>query len=1512
MEKPIIFDEELCKRLPLPLAQLYRRAHTAKSELELHHVSYYLWEASLKLMATVAVLEYANLSRESREHDEFIQKLAQPQVGHWCDLLRKLLPLAARSDATLHRTNELLLSDIQEELPRCAALDAVLRGAEPNAVSAASKVTLLDLFQRLADYRGTVFNTAPHTSRSASYYENIGQSLLAATSEWLPRIDLLAGQQLIFVSDVTSQSSGRWLVQRYGLMGDIARRIRPLELSGSVQGLPRSGSVCLDAAIQARNMSDTGSLTSLRSLHPLIMFDVGLDQVFFLGSRRGEDAAEYLCYTTGQVLDPKPIESDLHLFLKQLLRHHVDAHTVADWVKQSEAETPDAAFPQRKRSQHMIGEFELLTRMGQGGMGVVYRAWQPSLGRQVAVKSLIRSDRKAEARFSREIHALARVEHPHLVKIFSSGVEGDHWYYAMELVDGVDLGMVTDRLKSPRIHPANLEYGQWIDELNQAVREARLGETQIDDQFKISEHLSRVSANASAHKDSQGYIQHIVELIIQIAQAAQSLHEAGVVHRDIKPGNVMLTADGQNAVLMDLGLAQIADDRQNRVTQTRQFIGTLRYASPEQVLSSTAVDHRSDVYSLGATLWELITFKPLFGMEDESTALELMQRIEYSEPESIRKYNASASKDLDAIVSKCLEKSPDRRYQSAAELSDELTRYLKNEPVLARPLNRIARTTRYIRRHPLGVGLAFTCFSTVVAFVVLGVSTWALRTERQFTKRLQTANQRADQSFRQAVKTLEEIFTLVTEGELRKRPDLQPLRNQLLTYYQQYVQEFDSGKEQDDEMVVEVANVFRRMARITKEIGNKQDAMNYYSSAIAKYQELITRTPDRPNVVDALAQTWTDRGVIMVDTRVYENAEQDFMQAREVLIKIGKGDPKNLEYRRHLAEVYHNFGILYGNQNRDVQAIEAFEQGRQIREQLVTESDDREFKRDLGRSYGYLGDVQIATGDYQAALRSYNRSVEIRQQVADSKPTDHEARFQLSRGFRNLGHLRRLQNDLEESIKWFSKATDEERRLVDEEPLITEYRKDLGRYSNDLAELLIEQGNVVEKPEYFERATKHLGEALAMNQEMTQRNSNDMLVVSALAHTYVCLARLAARENAARVDEQVQLSRQQFSRLTNRTAEDLYQQAVAEALSAGLANANTIPPIANSERHREARANESLSLLSQAVIKSRFTVLPRLVRDTAFKELKDRPDFQMVYTIGFQGSQSTDQVTARGDRPISATPRSPFKHLCALTVGVSDYKSSKYSLQFPDDDAREISEMLNLQPSFDTVNVKTLINEQADRVSILNALKQLRLKALHPSLLLVALSGHGKLHESGDYYFLPYDFDFDPDASIAATGISWDDMLREFKEFPGAVIVVLDTCHSGAATNIGLRSPTSDAMENSVRRAASDIAKDDDKGVAVLASSLSRQAAQERPGWGHGALSLALLEALSNQRLFTQKQQSPLPVLGTNRMLSLEQIRAYAVERVNEITDGQQKVIVQSNMSLIDIPFSVRRMAAVN
>jgi serine/threonine protein kinase len=340
-------------------------------------------------------------------------------------------------------------------------------------------------------------------------------------------------------------------------------------------------------------------------------------------------------------------------------------------------------------------------------MGIVYRAWQPSLGRQVALKCLLKSgDPKAEARFAREIRALGRVEHPGVVKVFTSGSEADQWFFAMELVEGADLAKVCEQLSGRKA--TDVDETTWRAALTSACAAARSAEVPLSGSGQAAERLARArtategsgveKTPAAAH--GPGYVAEVVEIIRQVAEAADALHEAGIIHRDIKPGNIMIARDGEAPVLMDLGLAQLADEAEGRLTRTRQFIGTLRYASPEQIRAITQVDRRSDIYSLGATLWELLTLRPLFGATEEMPTPDLMEMIQVTEPGSPRKFNPAVAPDLEAIVLKGLEKDKARRYATAGELAADLGRFLRNEPVTARLSSPWELTVKWMRRRP--------------------------------------------------------------------------------------------------------------------------------------------------------------------------------------------------------------------------------------------------------------------------------------------------------------------------------------------------------------------------------------------------------------------------------------------------------------------------------------------------------------------------------------------------------------------------------------------------------------------------------------------------------------------------------------------------------------------------------------------------------------------------------------------------------------------------------------------
>jgi serine/threonine protein kinase/tetratricopeptide (TPR) repeat protein len=743
MPDNLVFDDDLARRLPLPLAQLYRRAHNAKSAAELHNNGYFLWEAGLKLLGSVAIAEYAQDAGDDPALAERLQNLARPALRHWLEFLRLLVPvLTHRGLPGFAKTRDLLVGT-RNDLPHAAGLSAVLAETLDGTARVRSQVRLMELLEQLVRYRSAELAHGAVGQRESAQYERLGRVLLAAAAEVFGRLDLLAGRRLVYLGELW-QSKGIWLVPRYELSGESPRRIPTLELNAPEgRGLPPGDRVYL----QQDGNSEADPV--LCSLHPLLLHDPESGEVLFLNARRKQERLEYLCYTTGRRQERDDLGSDQRALLARVLGKPVAEEHEAAWVAQSLAEEPAVEDVEvtGRAERRTLGEFELLSELGRGAMGVVYRAWQQSLGRQVAVKSLYRTgDPKAEARFAREIRALGHVEHPHLVRIFTSASDGEQWFYSMELVEGATLAAVCDGLHGCNTHPETVDFQMWQEAIHSVSAKARKAEKALSHSaFSPATHESgstteenRVIANKevpatgkqsdsaapeaaapppipSSRRPGKSYVDQVVELVKQVAEAAHALHERSILHRDIKPGNIMVTADGKLAVLMDLGLAQLADEVEGRLTKTRQFVGTLRYASPEQVLAVGGLDRRSDIYNLGATLWELLTLRPMFNATDETPTPELMRRIQVEEPGPLRKHHPGLARDLEAIVLKCLEKDAGRRYVTANDLVRDLERYQLGMPVQARPVGRFQRGWRWCRRNPAWASMLLT-----LAFVVLG------------------------------------------------------------------------------------------------------------------------------------------------------------------------------------------------------------------------------------------------------------------------------------------------------------------------------------------------------------------------------------------------------------------------------------------------------------------------------------------------------------------------------------------------------------------------------------------------------------------------------------------------------------------------------------------------------------------------------------------------------------------------------------------------------------------------
>ncbi len=363
-----------------------------------------------------------------------------------------------------------------------------------------------------------------------------------------------------------------------------------------------------------------------------------------------------------------------------------------------------------------LGDFQLVREIGRGGMGVVYEAEQISLGRRVALKVLpfaAALDARQLQRFKNEAQAAACLHHTNVVPVFGVGCERDVHYYAMQYIEGQTLAAIIKNLRRGK------DCGLPGSSSLSSSRHATLPEQAMEAPAAFA---ARVRAAAL--------------LGMQAALALEHAHELGVVHRDIKPANLLVEAGsaiapGGNGAMAsdvrlwvtDFGLAQFRHGPAG-LTVTGDLVGTLRYMSPEQTLARPiGVDHRTDLYSLGATLYEFLTLEPAFDGQDRH---ELLRQIAIDEPRPLRKFNKAVPAELETIVLKAMAKNPEERYATAQEMASDLGRFLRDEPILARPLTVLARTRRWARRHR-GVMLSVAVAALAALTMLAGSIGWIMR-----------------------------------------------------------------------------------------------------------------------------------------------------------------------------------------------------------------------------------------------------------------------------------------------------------------------------------------------------------------------------------------------------------------------------------------------------------------------------------------------------------------------------------------------------------------------------------------------------------------------------------------------------------------------------------------------------------------------------------------------------------------------------------------------------------------
>ncbi len=716
----------------------------------------------------------------------------------------------------------------------------------------------------------------------------------------------------------------------------------------------------------------------------------------------------------------------LTMYLDRLEELHGMAAGFDDRSRRSAA----PAVPPRDEEQR-LGDFVLLREVGRGGMGVVFEARQLSLGRRVALKVLPFAavlDSKQIARFKNEAQAAAQLLHPNIVPVFAVGVERGVHYYAMQFIDGQPLDRVIAELRRKwRVAGDEPSAG----DVNAAAGDESPGELAAPSTCR--------SFLTGKSQNRQQYFRTVVRLGIQAAEALHAAHDYGVVHRDIKPSNLLLDGDGKLWVT-DFGLARCQSAA--TLTKTGDVVGTLRYMSPEQALGQTArVDQRTDVYSLGATLYELLTLRPAFPGQDGPT---LMRQIEQAEPARLRQWQPGVPADLETVVLKALAKRREDRYTTAQQLADDLSRVLEGKPTLAKPPTIPERVHKWARRHRrLAGAVAGVCLLMVIG---LAASTFLVARERTRAEKNYAA---AEANYRQARRAVDQFGARLAE-RLADIPGAEQVRQELLqdtlAYYRSFVEQ--AGNE--PKLRADLAMTHTKMGTIAGEIGATSDAISAYRDAETILSELAAARPGDAEHRRNLALCRNNLGLLLQRTGSIDEARRVYLAAVGLQEELVADFPDEPQHRADLALSHANLGLLQSETGEKQSAEQSFREAIRLQQELVIASPNGpEGLRNLAASYNNLSGL-CADEQSARAAELCDQALTLQQRAAAARPDVPGYRSDLALTYSNLGAAQSRAGQLSQAAASFGRAIESQRELVQLAPARMSYRRDLAVSYNNL------------------------------------------------------------------------------------------------------------------------------------------------------------------------------------------------------------------------------------------------------------------------------------------------------------------------------------------------------------------------------------------------------------------------------------------------------------------------------
>jgi serine/threonine protein kinase/tetratricopeptide (TPR) repeat protein len=750
----------------------------------------------------------------------------------------------------------------------------------------------------------------------------------------------------------------------------------------------------------------------------------------------------------------------LHERVEALLKAHENPDSFLDSPAAHFGTADDLPFdwpPAAKPGVTMIGPYKLLEPIGEGGMGLVFLAEQQEPVRRHVALKIIKpgmDTRQVIARFEAERQALALMDHSNIARVLDAGAtDAGRPYFVMELARGVPIT-------------------EYCDENALTVR-ARL------------------------------------ELFVQVCNAVQHAHQKGIIHRDLKPSNVLVSLDERRPApkVIDFGVAKAIHQQLTEktvFTNFAQLIGTPLYMSPEQAETpGQDVDTRSDIYSLGVMLYELLTGTTPFDMKrlGEATLEEIRRIVREEEPPrpSMRigslgdsgkdiasrrlvdpgRLSQIVSGDLDWIVMKALERERNRRYETADGLARDIQRYLADEPVEACPPSTAYRVRKFARRNRLALLTAML----VTAALVLGtaISSWqairAMRAEHlaeldreaAAEQRTEADKQRAraEANFQQARKTVDEYFTLVSESKLFDVPGLQPLRADLLEAALRFYQELGDRRSNDPAVLADLAATFLRVAVVYHTMDRNDDAVAALDKGLAIVDQLRREHPGATEQHRKLAGFWKDWRRVQADTQLPRDPAAAFQGLQKLIAswkQFAEANPETLGFQSDLAATYYLVADLLISSGKRHEGLAYLEESRVAWDKLVRGNPEApELRANLARSCEDLAWRLSDSADSQRADGLLRQTLTLRDQLATDFPDVPQYRLDLAESLKTAGDRAARGRRFQEARATYIRSVELCQDLAEKFPFVPLYSETLVVTRHELTKVQESTGELTDR-----------------------------------------------------------------------------------------------------------------------------------------------------------------------------------------------------------------------------------------------------------------------------------------------------------------------------------------------------------------------------------------------------------------------------------------------------------------